>query len=146
MWFCTQCGQQNTDSFCSRCGAAKPVAPDQGQAAPQYTYQAPPPPPPPAYQPAQPYQPQYAYPPQPKPDSTVTLGEWIITLIVFAIPLVGFIMMLVWAFGSDTKPSKANFCKASLIMMLIGVAIGIIVSIAMGTVVWSLIHSISYYG
>lgn len=65
-------------------------------------------------------------------EEPVTVGEWIITFIVLAIPLVGVIMLFVWAFGSGAKKSKKNLCLASLIMGLIGGAIGIILSIVFG--------------
>lgn len=51
----------------------------------------------------------------------MSLGDWIITLIVLAIPVVGFIMMLVWGFSSGTNPNKANYCKAVLIFFLIAI-------------------------
>lgn len=52
--------------------------------------------------------------------SIVTIGDWIITLILMCIPLVNFIMLLVWAFSSSTPVSKANWAKATLIFMIIG--------------------------
>ncbi len=51
----------------------------------------------------------------------VTLGQWIVTLMVLAIPLVGFVMMLVWAFSNGTNPNKANLCKAYLIMTVVAI-------------------------
>jgi phosphoglycerol transferase MdoB-like AlkP superfamily enzyme len=53
----------------------------------------------------------------------ISLGEWIITLIVLAIPLIGLIMMLVWAFSSSTNPSKQNFCRASLLFAVIAIVL-----------------------
>jgi hypothetical protein len=53
----------------------------------------------------------------------ISLGEWIITLIVLAIPLVGLIMMLVWAFSSGTNPNKQNFCRASLLFAVIAIVL-----------------------
>ena len=47
----------------------------------------------------------------------MSIGDWIITSLIFAIPIVGFIMLFVWGFGSNTHPSKANWAKASLIMI-----------------------------
>ena len=47
----------------------------------------------------------------------ISIGDWIITSLIFAIPIVGFIMLFVWGFGSNTHPSKANWAKASLIMI-----------------------------
>ena len=53
----------------------------------------------------------------------ISVGEWIITTIILAIPIVGFIMLFVWGFGSNTQPSKANWAKAALIMMGIGIVL-----------------------
>ena len=47
----------------------------------------------------------------------MSIGDWIITSIILAIPIVGFVMLFVWGFGSNTQPSKANWAKASLIMI-----------------------------
>ncbi|MFA6470321.1 MAG: hypothetical protein WCW35_15615 [Bacteroidota bacterium] len=55
----------------------------------------------------------------------ITIGEWIITLLITAIPLVGFVMLFVWGFGSGTNPTKANFAKATLIFALIGIVLWI---------------------
>lgn len=52
--------------------------------------------------------------------SVVTIGDWIITMILMCIPVVNFIMLLVWAFSNSTPVSKANWAKASLIFMVIG--------------------------
>lgn len=52
--------------------------------------------------------------------SVVTIGDWIITMILMCIPIVNFIMLLVWAFSRSTPASKANWAKASLIFMIIG--------------------------
>ena len=53
----------------------------------------------------------------------ISVGEWIITTIILAIPIIGFIMLFVWGFGSNTQPSKANWAKAALIMMGIGIVL-----------------------
>jgi hypothetical protein len=53
----------------------------------------------------------------------MSLGDWIITFIVLAIPLVNIIMLFVWGFSSSTNPNKSNFCKAYLILMLIAIVL-----------------------
>lgn len=58
--------------------------------------------------------------------SVVTIGDWVITMIIMMIPLVNLIMLFVWAFGSGTSESKANWAKASLIFMLIGIILSIL--------------------
>ncbi len=49
----------------------------------------------------------------------MSLGDWIITFIVLAIPLVNIVMLFVWGFSSTTNPNKSNFCKAYLIIFLV---------------------------
>lgn len=81
----------------------------------------------------QPQQQQPYYQPAPAPYGTeneppMTLGDWIITLLLLYIPCVNIIMIFVWAFGSDTNTSKKNFARAVLIFALIGIALSIILS------------------
>jgi hypothetical protein len=80
----------------------------------------------------QPSTPNYQQPVNPPP---VSLGDWIITFILMAIPLVNVIMLFVWGFG-DTNPSKANWAKASLIFMLIGIIIYFFVFVILGIAFW----------
>jgi hypothetical protein len=49
----------------------------------------------------------------------MTMGDWLITFIIQAIPLVGIIMLFVWAFGDGTHPSKKTWAQASLVFALI---------------------------
>ncbi|RUO62086.1 hypothetical protein [Pseudidiomarina insulisalsae] len=56
--------------------------------------------------------------------STVSFGEWMLTLFLTFIPIVNLIALLVWAFSSSTKPSKSNWAKAVLVWMLIAMVIG----------------------
>ncbi|MBP1658360.1 MAG: hypothetical protein H6Q31_2961 [Bacteroidetes bacterium] len=56
----------------------------------------------------------------------MSVKDWIITLLITYIPLVGLIMLLVWAFDSSTHPNKKNFAKASLIWMLIWIVVALI--------------------
>ncbi len=63
-------------------------------------------------------------------DPTVTMGEWFVTGLLMCIPLVNIIMVFVWAFGANTKPSKANFFKLYLILALIGIVIALVLYFA----------------
>lgn len=49
----------------------------------------------------------------------LSVGDWMLTLFLTAIPILGIIMLFVWAFGSNTPTSKANWAKAALIWILI---------------------------
>ncbi|MGE5683069.1 MAG: hypothetical protein ACM34K_19580 [Bacillota bacterium] len=59
-------------------------------------------------------------------NNTVTTGDWFLTMLITAIPLVGLIMLFVWAFGGGTNPSKQNWAKAALIWMLVSVVLGVL--------------------
>lgn len=71
----------------------------------------------------------------------VSLGDWIITLIVLMIPLVGVIMLFVWAFSSGTHPSKQNYCRASLILVAIALVLAILFGIMGGFAAMSMMHA-----
>ena len=60
-------------------------------------------------------------------DPHVSTGDWVLTLILSGIPIVGFILLLVWAFGGGAKISKRNYARATLILMIIGFVLGILI-------------------
>ncbi len=68
---------------------------------------------------------------------TITLGEWLLTTFLLAIPCVGLILAFVWAFGDtkNTKPSKSNFAKATLIWYAVGIVISIFSYSAMAAMI-----------
>lgn len=49
----------------------------------------------------------------------LSVKDWLITLVITAIPIVGLIFLFLWAFGSDTNPNKANWAKAALLFYVI---------------------------
>ena len=51
--------------------------------------------------------------------------DWAITIFISGIPLVGIIMLLIWAFSDDTNLNKKNWAKGSLLIFLIAMVIGI---------------------
>ncbi|NCU36977.1 MAG: hypothetical protein GX103_13355 [Bacteroidales bacterium] len=63
----------------------------------------------------------------------VTVGDWVLTILITAIPLVGVIMLFVWAFSGGTNVSKANWAKAILIWMLVGLVLTILFWGALGS-------------
>ena len=137
--FCEICGEaleisfEETTVLNDAPVAATVAAPAQPA---QPAYQAPVQPAQPAYQaPVQPVQPAYQAPVQPvfgmpyvneemlpeelKP---VSVGTFMGYQLLFCIPLVGFIMLLVTAFGSGKKSMK-NFAKSILLWQVIAVGL-----------------------
>lgn len=62
----------------------------------------------------------------------VSLGNWLLTMLLMIIPIVNIVMLFVWAFGGNTAKSKSNWAKAQLIWMLITIVLSIIFSITIG--------------
>lgn len=109
--------------------------------------------------PMQQYQPQQQVPPmqqmyQPKygtantawqdtNDQPLSVGGWIATMIVLMIPVVNFIMLLVWAFGSGNK-SRKNYCLASLIIAVVMIALIMVFYIAFGLSAASAFNTMYY--
>jgi len=71
----------------------------------------------------------------------LSVGEWIVTLIITALPIIGFIMLFVWAFGSNANPNKANWAKAALVLFAIGIALSILFSVIFGVGIMSFLNS-----
>jgi heme/copper-type cytochrome/quinol oxidase subunit 2 len=63
---------------------------------------------------------------------SLTLGDWIISVLITKIPLIGFIILIVWAVDKNIDPDKANWAKAELIVRLIMIAIAIVIITIIG--------------
>ncbi|MHB1484172.1 MAG: zinc-ribbon domain-containing protein [Saccharofermentanales bacterium] len=114
--FCNSCGasMDANASFCTNCGTTvnNPAQPLQQ----------------PYYQPAQPaFQNNFI-----NNDQPLGIGQYIGMFILMGIPLVGFILTLVWAFGSNVNTNKKNYARAVLIL---GVIAGILMVIFYGIII-----------
>jgi uncharacterized membrane protein YqjE len=67
-----------------------------------------------------------------KHQPVIKTTDWFITLLVAAIPLVGIIMLFVWAFGSSTNLNKSNWAKALLLWYLILFVFYLLISLIFG--------------
>lgn len=140
--FCEKCGSKLPDNakFCGSCGAKT----ESVQPAAVHDQPAPPPPPPPPAQatPSQSYPPpvqapqsytplaqaapsqSYTAPAQApvhsgqRESEPLSIGNYICMFLLMCIPLVGIILLFVWAFG-DRNWNRKNFARAMLIMSAI---------------------------
>jgi len=69
----------------------------------------------------------------------LTVGEWLLNIILASIPLVGFILLLVWAFDSNTNIHKSTWAKAMLVAFVAGLIIMIVFYTAFFSAILSLI-------
>ena len=145
--FCTNCGATLDDDkkFCTECGASvnetpagaaplpspPPQSAPQPQAAPVYaqTATATMPPPQSAYQPAAAYGGDMA-PAKGSKYEPITTKGFIGIMLLMCIPIVGQILMIVWALGGCRKINKRNLARASLIMMVVMLIISFLIGLA----------------
>lgn len=122
---------------------AEPIVTPAPEASPVAEPAPQPTPPPPQPQP----QPVYQAPPQPQPQpityaatepvppkgskyAPITTWGYIGIFILMCIPLVGLILMIIWACGKCKKIAKRNLARAMLIMTAVGLVISLIIGIA----------------
>ncbi len=58
--------------------------------------------------------------------------DWFLTIFLTAIPIVGLVLLFVWAFGGNAKPSKANWAKATLLWLVLGIVAYGVVALTIG--------------
>lgn len=51
--------------------------------------------------------------------TVMSYKEWALTIFIASLPLIGIIMVLVWAFDSNTNIHKKNWAKGNLLIMII---------------------------
>ena len=57
--------------------------------------------------------------------ASMTYGEYLISLLLTAVPLVGLAFLVKWAFLDKNNPNKANFARAILTLMVISLILSI---------------------
>lgn len=62
----------------------------------------------------------------------ISTKDWMITTLIAAIPVVGFVMLFVWGFSGNTPASKANWAKASLLWLAIGIVLSLFFVFVLG--------------
>jgi membrane protein YdbS with pleckstrin-like domain len=75
----------------------------------------------------------------------VSVGEWIVTILITALPLIGLIMLFVWAFGDGAQPSKKNWAIATLIWYAIMIVLFIIFFGIIVTILGSMFGELNTY-
>lgn len=158
--FCEKCGTNLPDGarVFNACGApvesappsyvvAEPAPAHPVPVAPVYAPQAQP-----AYA-AAPVQTAYApqqqqsstYPGQLDGNEPLSLGQYLVMLLLMLVPILNLVMLFVWGFGSSSSLNRKNFARAMLIVSAIMLVISLISSIFLATAVSALFNSYSYY-
>lgn len=121
MAYCKECGARLDENmrFCPTCGASLGISGDNFAA--------------PVRQPPSQSLPIYRQTHangagvyvHPKFNSAMGTGAYLRTILLMCIPLIGFILTVVWACGGTSNLNKRNLARAYLVLMMIVFAIGI---------------------
>ena len=85
-------------------------------------------------------EPEYG-PAHAKKTTDMSVGAWVGTLILTAIPIVGFICLIVWAVSSSPeKRSRKNWAIAQFILMLICLVLTIALIAVYGSAIANLLR------
>lgn len=61
-------------------------------------------------------------------EEPISVGNWMLIMLILAIPIVGIVMAFVWGFGNTSQKTKKNFSRAILIYYAISIVLGILFS------------------
>ncbi len=67
--------------------------------------------------------------PTPYDTQPMSVKDWLVTLIVLALPLINIVMMLVWAFSGTGNLNRRNYCRAALLIFAVILGLSICVTL-----------------
>lgn len=53
----------------------------------------------------------------------ISMGQWMVTMLLMLVPLVNIILLIVWASSSSENPNRKHWAGAQLVYMVIGTAL-----------------------
>lgn len=68
----------------------------------------------------------------------MSVKDWLVTMLLMAIPVVGIVLLFVYAFGSNENINKQNWAKAQLLLAAIILGLVIIGALFFGALFASL--------
>lgn len=73
----------------------------------------------------------------------LTTGQYFVTLLILAIPLVGLIMGFIWAFGGGTEEARRRLARAYLLRTAVFVAVLLVLALLL-TLLAALFYQLAY--
>ena len=133
-YFCKNCGllvASHADQ-CPKCGAPLPHIPMTMRQAPEGTIET--------------NEPLYEQEPEEDIINAMSQGDTTLTMLLFAIPIVGFVLAVVWSFGGTQDPARKRLARAYLIRTLVVAGLVILFVVVAALVFTAALHSqLAYY-
>lgn len=77
-------------------------------------------------------------------ETPMSLGDWMITLLLLYLPIVNIVMLIIWSVDSKTSTTKKHFAWATLIFMGIGIVLSIIFSSILVAMIAAMVPAMYY--
>ncbi len=61
-------------------------------------------------------------------EQPISLGQWMVNMLLLYIPVVNIIMLIIWAVSTTEPETKVNWARARLLWMVIGILLTVIFS------------------
>lgn len=62
-------------------------------------------------------------------ESVMTTGDWFVTQLLLAIPIVNIILLLVWGFSSSGNHNRRNFARATMVWVVIAFVLFVFIAL-----------------
>ena len=87
----------------------------------------------------QPIYPQPSYPQNSAQNQEMSVGQWVLTIFLSGLGIIGIVLLFVWGFSADTPLAKKNYARAMLIFQ----AIALVLSFIMIPIFFGIIYGIA---
>lgn len=78
-------------------------------------------------------------------NETLSVFGYVITMLALMVPIVGIILVFVWAFGTNTNLARKNYSRAVLIIAIIFIVFGITIFATLSTALIPLFEAFSRF-
>lgn len=66
-----------------------------------------------------------------------SVKDWLVTLLIMCVPFINIVMLFVWGFGDQTNKVRANYAKATLLMVVISFVFSFVLLLGLGALLAS---------
>jgi len=80
----------------------------------------------------------YSHGPQVPMAPVISMGQWVVSLLLMLIPLVNIILLIVWASSSSENPNRKHWAGAQLIFMAVGTGLYFLMMATFGAAILGL--------
>lgn len=78
---------------------------------------------------------------QPEKADVLSVGDYVLMMLLFSLPVAGLVLMLYWGFGSRVQVNRKHFARAYLIFYAINMVLSLLMLGAIGSITAGVVDS-----